>query len=387
MSEKEETALESVNVSEDKIKAAAAEIDFADPALTVSYGTKTMDAIAKFADSILSNVRIKDSGEVGAQLNSLMTSVKGIKVEEIVREKKGFLESIPLIGGLFDRVKDTVARFDTVAKEIDVIAEKLDDAQINLLKDIQVLEQLYKHNSDFYADLSAYITAGEQRLEEARKNELPALEAKAKDSADNLDAQNVRDFAECLNRFERRLHDLKLSRTITLQTAPQIRMIQNNDRTLAEKIQTSVLATIPIWKNQMVLALSIHSQKQAAQLQKEVSDTTNEMLKKNAQMLHSATIETAKEVERSIVDVETLREVQNQLISTIEETLTIAEEGRQRRHSTEAEISRMEADLRTRLTDLAARKRADVINAAHGQTDQEKEIVAQEQENETQKKD
>lgn len=366
MADKEEIALESTTVLEDKVKAAAAQIDFANPTLTISYGTKTMDEIAKFADSILSNVRVKDSGEVGAQLTSLMSSVKEIKVEEIASHKKGFFESLPLIGGLFDKVKDTVARFDTVSKQIDLIAEKLDDAQINLLKDIQVLEQLYKHNSDFYGELSAYITAGEQRLDEARKTELPALEARAKESADNLDAQNVRDFAESLNRFERRLHDLKLSRTITLQTAPQIRMIQNNDRTLAEKIQTSVLATIPIWKNQMVLALSIHSQQQAAQLQKEVADTTNEMLKKNAQMLQSATIDTAREVERAIVDVETLREVQDKLISTIEETLTIAEEGRQRRRLTETEIGKMEEDLRTRLTDLAARKRADVISAAHG---------------------
>lgn len=361
-------SLENTEIPATKIQEALKEIDFKDPTLTISYGTKTMEGISKFADSILSNVRVKDSGEVGAQLSTLLQNVKGVDIQSIASPKKSILQYIPFIGGLFDKVSSTIAQFDTVSEQIDGIAGKLDDAQMNLLKDIEVLEQLYDKNKDFYGDLSAYIKAGEQRLEEARKLELPALEAKAEESKDNLDAQNVRDFAEALNRFERRLHDLKLSRTITLQTAPQIRMIQNNDRTLAEKIQTSVLATIPIWKNQMVLALSIHSQKSAAKLQKDVADTTNAMLKKNAEMLQTATVETAREVERGIVDVETLKEVQEKLLSTIEETINIANEGRERRQNTELELKKMEEDLRVRLTDLAARKREQVISNAHGES-------------------
>ena len=261
MADQSLVTLEDTAVSESTLKQALAEIDFKNPTLTVSYGTKTMDSIAKFADSILGNVRVKDSGEVGQFLTSLMGSVKSVDIQSIASQKKSFLASLPLIGSLFDKVKSTVAQFDTVSKQIDGIAGKLDDAQMGLLKDIELLEQLYENNKQHYADLKAYIEAGEQKLKEARETELPRLEQEAKDSQDNMKAQNLRDFADTLNRFERRLHDLKLSQTITLQTAPQIRMIQGNDRALAEKIQTSVLTTIPIWKNQMVLALSIHSQK------------------------------------------------------------------------------------------------------------------------------
>jgi uncharacterized protein YaaN involved in tellurite resistance len=273
-----------------------------------------------------------------------------------------------VIGSLFDTVSSKLAEYDSAAKQIDAISDKLDEAQLGLLKDIEVLEQLYENNKNFYTDLTAHIIAGEQRLEQARTVELPALEKKAQDSKDNMDAQAVRDFADMINRFEKRLHDLKLSRTITLQTAPQIRMIQANNRTLAEKIQTSILATIPIWKSQLVLALSIHGQKNAAELQKSVADTTNEMLKKNAEMLQSSTIETAREVERSIVDVETLRDVQGKLINTIEETLNIANEGRVKRREAEKELAAMETDLRNRLTELAAKSRADTIAAARGET-------------------
>ena len=367
MSEKFEVSeIEGAVIDEGKVSEVASQIDFKDPTLTITYGADTMNGIAKFADTILENVKVKDSGEVGNHLTALMQNVKGFDVESIANHKKSFLESIPFIGGLFDSFKSTIAQFDSLSEQEEGIKNKLDDAQMSLLKDIEILEQLYGHNLEFYQELSAYIKAGEERLERARSVELPALEQKAKDSNDNLDAQNVRDFADTLTRFERRLHDLKLSRTITLQTAPQIRMIQNNDRTLAEKIQTSVLATIPIWKNQMVLALSIKSQHDAAKLQKEVADTTNQMLNKNAEMLHAATVDTAREVERGIVDLETLKNVQDKLIHTIEDTLTIAKEGHDRRMSTEAELVKMEQELRQRLTDLAAQKREQVITQAHG---------------------
>ena len=235
MSQSELVALESLPVAENKIQAAAAEIDFNDPSLTLSYGSKTMNEIAKFADSLLGNVRIKDSGPVGESLAELMLKVKDVDLTQIAKPEKSFWESLPLVGGLFDSMQRTVAQFDTVLAQVEGISEKLEDAMLSLLKDIEVLDQLYAHNKNFYEDLSAYIQAGEARLEQARREELPRLEEEAKNSPDSLAAQNLRDYAERLNRFERRLHDLKLSRTITLQTAPQIRMIQNNDQTLAEK--------------------------------------------------------------------------------------------------------------------------------------------------------
>ncbi|MBQ7618477.1 MAG: toxic anion resistance protein [Desulfovibrio sp.] len=358
--------LETLPVQESKVAAARSEINFENPTLTLSYGAKTMSEISKFTDSLLGDVRVKDSGPVGQGLSDLMLRIKDVDIDQIAQPKKGFLESLPIIGRFYNTVEKTLAQFDTVLNQVENITKKLEEAQFGLLKDIQKLEQLYNHNKTFYEDLTVYIKAGEERLEQARREELPKLEEEAKRSGDNLAAQNVRDFAERLNRFERRLHDLKLSRTITIQTAPQIRMIQSNNQNLAEKIQTSVLATIPIWKNQMVLALSIHGQRQAAHLQKKVADTTNAMLTKNAEMLKTSTIETAREVERSIVDIESLRDVHQKLISTIEETMNIVKEGRERRRATEKELTTMEEDLRTRLTDLAHQNTRDTIEAAHG---------------------
>ena len=366
MAENELVTLESLPVQENKVAAARAEINFDNPTLTLSYGAKTMDEISKFTDSLLGSVRVKDSGPVGQGLSELMLKIKDVEIDQIAQPKKGFLESLPVVGRFFNSIEKTIAQFDTVLEQVEGISKKLEEAQFGLLKDIQVLEQLYGHNKNFYEDLTVYIKAGEERLEQARREELPRLEEEAKKSGDNLAAQNVRDFAERLNRFERRLHDLKLSRTITLQTAPQIRMIQSNNQNLAEKIQTSILATIPIWKNQMVLALSIHGQRQAAHLQKEVADTTNAMLTKNAEMLQSSTVETAREVERSIVDIQTLKDVHQKLISTIEETMNIVREGREHRRATEKELQSMEEDLRVRLTDLAHQNVQENIESARG---------------------
>lgn len=361
-------ALENLPVPAARIEAALKEIDFADPTLSISYGAHTMSEISRFADSLLGNVRVKDSGPVGNTLADLMGKLKQVDIGGIAQPQKGFLASLPLIGSLFDRVGRTVARFDTVLGQVEAISAKLEESMFSLLKDIEILEQMYGHNKNFYEELSACIEAGERKLEEARRTELPRLEEEARSGGGNLAAQNVRDFADRLNRFERRLHDLRLSRTITLQTAPQIRMIQGNDQTLAEKIQTSILATIPVWKNQMVLALSLHGQREAARMQKEVADTTNTLLRQNADMLNAATVETAQEVERGIVDMQTLRDVHEKLLHTIEETLTIAREGRERRRASEAELQKLESDLRERLTDMAATRREESIAAAHGST-------------------
>ena len=358
-------------VNEEKIRRAASEINFKDPSLTLNYGAKSMDAIAKFADTILSKVKIKDSEEIGDELSNLLGKVRGVNVSAIGQAPSG-LASIPLIGKLFDHSAAVLSKFNTVSQEIEKIKEKLQDAQLALLQDIEILEKLYDNNQGFYQDLSAYLEAGNRELERARKDDLKALEDKAKASGDSFDAQNVRDFAESLNRFERRLHDLALSRTIAIQTAPQIRLIQSNDRVLAEKIQTSILTTIPVWKNQLVLALSIRGQRDAVKLQQDVSDTTNALLKKNAQMLHDTSVATAREAERPLVDVETLREVQGKLLGAIEETLVIANEGHEKRVRAQEEIKSMESELKSRLTDLAVKSRRDAITRAEGGNPEEK---------------
>lgn len=344
----------------------AQSINLNDPALTVTYGTQTMNDIAAFADNLLGRVRAGDAGPMGETLTDLMVRVKDLDPEDISGGRKGLLESLPVVGALFNSAGRSLARFNTLAAQVDVISGKLDEAMMGLLRDIEILEQLYDLNKNFYRDLTLYIEAGKTRLEQARTVELPRMRQEADAANDSMAAQNVRDFAERLNRFERRLHDLQLSRTITLQTAPQVRLIQSNNQTLAEKIQTSVLAVIPIWKNQMVLALSLHGQQNAAKLQQQVADTTNELLRKNAEMLESATVDTARQVERAVVDVETLRGVHAKLLSTLEETLRISQEGKERRASVEKELEAMERDLRTRLTALAADRNRQIMEHADG---------------------
>ena len=347
-----------------RIAGLAAGINLDDPALSVTFGTETMNDIARFADGLLNQVRAKDAGPVGKDLSELMLKVKDVDFETLAQDKKGFMERIPLVGGLFSSAERTMAKFKTLAEQVEIITGKLEEAMVGLLRDIEILEQLYDHNKNFHRDLTLYIEAGKQRLETARSVELPKLRAEAADDA--MAAQRVRDFAERINRFERRLHDLQISRTITLQTAPQIRLIQSNNQTLAEKIQTGVLSTIPIWKSQLVLALSLHGQQKAVMLQKNVADTTNDLLRKNAAMLEGAAVETAKQVERSMVDVETLRDVHQKLIGTIEETMRIAKEGRERRVGVEKELAGMEEELRTKLVGLAATSAKNAIAHAAG---------------------
>ncbi len=341
----------------------ASTIKLDDPSLDVTYGTKTMQEISRFSDDLLSRVKAKDSGEIGEALTSLVVNVKDLDVSEMGKEPS-FLEKLPLVGSLFSTVEKTVAKFQTLSEQVAVISDRLETSMVGLLHDIEVLEQLYKHNEKFNKDLTLYINAGKMKLEESKNVDLPKLQAAAAESTDTLEAQKVRDFSEQINRFERRLHDLEISRTITVQMAPQIRLIQSNNRALAQKIQTSVLTTIPIWKNQMVLGLSLHGQRNAAALQKQVADTTNDMLRKNAAMLEQTAITTAQEVERSIVDVETLREVHNKLISTIDETLNIAQEGRQKRAAVEKELAGMEVHLKDSLMAMASKKQQQSIEGA-----------------------
>ncbi len=340
----------------------ASSINLTDPAVSITYGTQTMSSIAQFADSLLGQVRAKDAGPLGENLTNLLVTVKDLDVDGLTKPA-GFLENLPVIGSLFNKAERTLTKYQTLSGQIDGIVQKLDDSMVSLLRDIEVLEQLYLRNAEFHNDLALHIAAGKQRLEKAMKEELPALKAEAEAQQNTLAAQKVRDLQESIQRFERRLHDLELSRTITLQSAPQIRLIQSNNQTLAEKIQTSILSTIPIWKSQLVLALSLRNQRGAAALQKEVADTTNTMLRKNAEMLEDSSLATAREVERSIVDMETLRDVHGRLIHTIDESLKIAAQARQQRLEASKELGQMEQELRTQLTTLAseAKKQLDSV--------------------------
>jgi uncharacterized protein YaaN involved in tellurite resistance len=339
-------------------------IDLLDPGLSVTYGAKAMVNISRFASDLLGRIRAQDSGPMGEILADLLLRVKDTNFVDLKRSRFAFPENLPLIGSLFNSMARSIAKFDTLAEQIDSIAGKLDQAMVGLLRDIEILEQLYEHNKNFHNELSLFIAAGKQRLEQACAIELPRRKEKAEACGDAMAAQSVRDFADALNRFERRLHDLQISRALSLQTAPQIRLLQNNNQILAEKIQAGILTTIPVWKSQMVLALSLHSQKTVAGLQKGVDDTTNELLRRNADALQTATVETAREVERSLVDIETLREVHAKLMSTIEETLRISQEGKATRREAEKELAGMEQNLRERLSSFAAAGAAQTLEQA-----------------------
>ncbi len=336
---------------QEEVQQLVAQIDITDPVLSISYGAKTMNSISRFSDSLLEQVRAKDAGVIGEQLTDLLGKVKSVDLSTF-GEKPGFMASLPVVGKLFNRIERTMAEYQTLAQQVDTVTDRLDNAMVDLLRNISTLEQLFVRNREFFQQINLHIIAGKQKVAQLQEVDLPAAQAQV--ANDPMNAQKVRDLLEGIQRFERRLHDLMLSRTIAIQTAPQIRLMQGNSQSLAEKIQSSILSTIPIWKSQIVLALSLHNQRQATKLQKDVADTTNEMLRRNAELLQTGTIETAREVERSVVDIETLRDVQARLLNTIEETVTIASDARTRRQEVEQELSTMENDLRTRLASIAS---------------------------------
>lgn len=327
-------------------------INIVDPALSISYGAQTMGEISRFSSSMLDRVKAKDAGMVGEELTNLRVKVKEFDVGSIDK-KKSFWASIPLIGRMFSSVDNALAQFETLNTQVEKIAARLDDAMVGLLRDSETLEQLFQHNKKSYYEMNLYIMAGRKKIDLVNEHELPKAQAVAAESSNAMAPQAVRDLVERVHAFERRLHDLTISRTLAVQTAPQIRLLQNNNQLLAEKIQTSLLTMIPIWKNQIVLALAIQNQRNAAGLQKELTDTTNNMLRKNAEMLQQGTLETAREVERSIIDVETIRDVQERLLNTIDETMNIVNEARTRRASVEKELATMEQELHHRLVNAS----------------------------------
>ena len=324
----------------------ASQIDLNNSQMILQYGAGTQKKMADFSESALKNVRTKDMGEVGDLLSSVVVELKSFDVEE---EEKG-------IKGLFKRSSNRVtamkAKYDKAEVNVNKICDVLEGYQVQLLKDISMLDKMYDTNLTYFKELSMYILAGKERLQEVRDGELQQLIQKAQASGLPEDAQAARDLEDKCTRFEKKLYDLELTRTISIQTAPQIRLVQNNDTMMAEKIQSTIVNTIPLWKSQMVLALGIAHSTQAAKAQREVSDMTNELLKKNAATLKTASIETAKESERGIVELETLKNTNETLISTLDEVMQIQKDGRQKRQDAEVEIQRLENELKEKLLQI-----------------------------------
>ena len=319
------------------------QIDITNTQAVMTYGVGTQKKMADFSEKTLESVKTKDLGEVGGMITSLVTELKNFDVEE---EEKGLF-------GFFkkgtNKMQEMKTKYSRVETNVETISKELEKHQIQLMKDIDLLDRMYELNLNYYKELSMYILAGKKKLKEAREKELAELQQKAQRSGLPEDAQAASDFADKCDRFEKKLHDLQLTRTVAMQTGPQIRMIQSSDSVMAEKIQSTIVNTIPLWKSQMVIAIGVEHANKAARAQREVTEMTNQLLKKNADALKTATIETAKESERGIVDIETLKHTNEMLISTMDEVLTIQSEGKQKRIEAEAELAGIESQLREKL--------------------------------------
>ncbi len=324
----------------------AAQIDLHNSQQILTYGAAAQKNIADFSQGALETVRTKDMGQVGEMLSELVAQLSSIEPEE---KKKG-------LAGLFQRAGDSMEKlkvqYSKAETNVDRITEALEKHQLTLMKDIAVLDQMYEKNLQYFKELTMYILAGQQKVKTERDGELARLRSAAAQSGRPEDAQAANDYAALIDRFEKKLHDLELTRIVSLQMGPQIRMVQNNDTLMTEKIQTSLVNTIPLWKSQMVLSLGIHHAQQAMEAQRQVTDMTNRLLKTNADMLKMASVETAKESERAVVDLETLQHTNQTLIETLDEVLQIQQEGRQKRQQASAELKRMEDELRNKLLEL-----------------------------------
>lgn len=316
----------------------------------ITYGANAQQAMSKFSHQMLNEVQSKDIGPIGDTLENLMKKLKEIDPEELTNEKSNIFKRI--FGRAKRSVNEMISKHQSIASQVDRISIQLEHAKEVLIKDVNMLDGLYNQNKDYFDTINIYIAAADLKKEELENETLPRLKAEADASSNQMDVQNVNDMIQYINRLEKRVHDLKLSRQITLQSAPQIRMIQNINQTLAEKIQSSILTSIPLWKNQMAIALTLFRQESASKAQQEVTNTTNELLTKNSEMLKQNSLRTAIENERGIVDIETLKITQDNLVTTIEETLRIQSEGSQKRKSAEAELVTMEKELKERLLQI-----------------------------------
>ncbi len=324
----------------------AQKIDIADTGVVLQYGAAAQKKVADFSDAALANVRTKDLGEVGDKLSNLVVELKGMNFTE--EEKKGLFGFRKKIANKLEVLKADYAKAEV---NVDKITEALQGHQVTLLKDVSMLDKMYDKNQDYFKELSMYILAGKERLEQCQVT-LAELKAKAQETGRPEDAQAANDYANLINRFDKKLYDLELTRMISIQMAPQIRMLQNNDSLLIEKIQTSIVNTIPLWKSQMVMALGLAHSQQALHAEREVTNLTNELLKKNSEMLKTGSIEIAKESERGVVDLETLRTTNQNLITTLEEVQRIQNEGTAKRREAEAELNRIEVELKNKLLEL-----------------------------------
>ena len=322
-------------------------IDVLNTEQVMNYGGAAQKNISEFSDAALATVRTKDLGEVGGMLGDLGVELKGFNFD--AEEKKGFL-------GLFKKGQQSLAslkaQYDKAEVNVDKIVDSLEKHEVVLLKDISMMDKMYEKNEEYMKELTMYILAGKLKIEHLRQVELPELVKKANESGQPEDAQAANDFANMIGRFEKKIHDLELTRMISVQMAPQIRMVQNNDSLMVEKIRTSIVNTIPLWKNQMVMALSLYHSEQAMKAQREVTDVTNALLQKNAQTLHQGSVAIAKESERGIVDMETLRKTNEELIATLNEVRDIQDQGRVRRAQAEEELGRLEGALKQKLLEM-----------------------------------
>ena len=323
------------------------QIDITNSNAILNYGAGTQKKLSDFSEKALESVRTKDMGEVGDMITKLIGELKDFDVEE---NEKGLFA---LFKKSANRVTELKAQYAKVETNVNVITSELEKHQVTLLKDVDMLDKMYDANLAYFKELTMYIAAGKQKLSQVREGELKELQAKADASGLPEDVQAAKDLAAMCDRFEKKLYDLQLTRTIALQSGPQIRMVQSSDTMMAEKIQSTIVNTIPLWKNQMVIAIGVEHSNQAAKAQREVTDMTNELLKKNADALKTATIETAKESERGIVDVETLKHTNQQLISTMDEVLKIQAEGKEKRRAAEAELANIENELKSKMMEAS----------------------------------
>ena len=348
--EEDPVALDESSLSPEERKVVddfAQKIDLSNSSLVMQYGAAAQKKIAGFSDTALDKVRTKDLGEIGDQISDLVVELKGFDIEE--EERKGIFGWFKSTGNKITAMK---AKYDTAEQNVNKIAGALEKHQVQLMKDVVMLDKLYEMNLNYHKELSMYIIAGKKKLQQERATTLVELENKAKASNLAEDAQAANDYAQMCDNFEKKLHDLELTRMVSVQMSPQIRLVQNNDKLMTDKIQSTLVNTIPLWKSQMVLALGLAHSEQAVKAQREVSNLTNDLLRKNAERLKMSTIETAKESERGIVDMETLRQTNQSLIQTLDEVVKIQDEGRQKRRAAEQELGRLENELKQKLLDI-----------------------------------
>lgn len=330
-----------------------AKIDVFDSTQILQYGAPAQNKISEFSDSILEDVKTKDTGDAGKLLADLVGQIKNFDASISGSNKKGLAK---IFSNAKKELDTIIAKYSKIETNIDTIEKGLDKNKIQLLKDIETFDEMYDKNLEFFKEISLYIIAGERKLEELKNVTLPELKKKAEESGEQLDIQKVQDLEAQINRFEKKLYDLKTTRIISIQMAPQIRLLQNNDAELVEKIQSSITNTIPLWKNQMVLSLGLNNAKKSLKAQQAVTELTNEMLKKNSETLKQGTVEIAKESERAIVDVETLKKTNKDLIDTLDSVIKIHEEGRAKRAAAEVELQNIEKELKDKILEINIKK-------------------------------